>query len=130
MVTVMFGTFSSSHAAAQTKLDLRPPHEVLRGHWKDTVGKLNYYFTKDHVTVIDGSKVKGTFPLETVEENVREVWIKVKLVAEPPSLRTIRVDFRRKGFMETLTYEGVTINNIMLYVGPEDAPQVSSPPDR
>ena len=57
--------------------------------------------------------------LEIIEENFLGLWIKVKLKSEPARLRTIRVDFNGKGFMETFAYQGVTINNIMLYAGPE-----------
>ncbi len=121
MVANMFGSSYASHAAA-SKSDLRPPREVLPGHWQDSIGKLHYYFRQDSVLMIDGGKVLGEFPLEVVEENFMQLWVTIKLKADDANLRTIRVDFRRKGFMETLTLEGYTINNIMLYVGPEQAP--------
>lgn len=122
MVAVMFGSLCSSDAAAKSKVDLRSPREVLTGHWKDIDGKVNYYFTKDHVTMTDGGKVLGDFQFEIVEENTLELWVKIRLKADQANLRTVRVDFKRKGFMETLTYQGVTINNIMLYAGPEQKP--------
>ena len=124
MAAVMFASFHASHAAAHRKSDLRPPREVLPGHWQDAVGKLNYYFRQDHLLMVDGGKVLGDFALEVVEENVMQLWVTIQLTADDATFRTIRIDFRRKGFMETFTMQGYTINNIMLYAGPEQAPLV------
>ncbi len=117
----MLGSSYVSHAA-RTKSDLRPPREVLPGHWQDTAGKLNYYFRQDSVLMADGDKVLGEFPLEVVEENFMQLWVTIKLKADDANLRMIRVNWNRKGFMETFTLQGYAINNIMLYVGPEQAP--------
>ena len=72
--------------------------------------------------MIDGGKVIGDFLLEVVEENAMRLWVAIKLKVDDANLRTIRIDFRRKGFMETFTLQGYTVNNIMLYAGPEQAP--------
>ncbi len=118
----MFGSSHASHAAAWRKSDLRPPREVLPGHWQDAAGKLNYYFSQDRLLMIDGDKVLGDFRLDVVAENALDLWVTIKLQADDANLRTIRIDFKRKAFMETFTLQGYTINNIMLYIGPEQAP--------
>jgi hypothetical protein len=118
----MFGSSHASQTAAHRKSDLRPPREVLPGHWQDAEGKLHYFFSQDRVLMIDGDKLLGDFPLEVVEENFLQLTVTIRLKADDANLRTIRIDFKRKGFMETLTLQGYPINNIMLWVGPEQAP--------
>lgn len=108
--------------AISAEPDLRSPRQVLPGHWKDMAGKLHYYISTTQITMIDGGAPIGTYSYEVVEENRPELSITLKLNAGDARLRTVRVDFKRKGFMETFQYKGVTINNIMLYVDDQQAP--------
>lgn len=121
-VALIFGSLAVFSGKDKAKIDLRPPREVLPGHWKSVDGRVDYYFAQEHLVMVDNGKVVGDFKLETVEENVPELWIKIKLDADQANLRTLRVDFNRKGFMETFAYQGVTINNIMLYAGAKQKP--------
>jgi len=118
VLAAIFGCASS----AMAEPDLRRPREVLPGHWKDTAGKLHYYFDQERVTMINGGELVGTYPYEIVEEDSALNLIRIKLKSANDGLREIRVDFKRKGFMETLRVEGVTINNIMLYVDDRRTP--------
>ena len=119
---MVLGVLVSPLAATQAKVDLRPPREVLPGHWKDQAGHMHYYFEKAQVTMVDRDRLIGTYPFEIIKESRSENLIEIKLEAPDAGLRTIRIDFKRKGFMETFQLKGVTINNIMLYVDDKQSP--------
>src|SRR4051812_17550783 len=121
MLMALAGVFGFA-SSAKAQLDVRPPREVLPGHWKDAAGKLHYYFEKDRVTQIDSEELIGVYPYEIVEEDILQKLIKIKLKSADASLREIRIDFKRKGFMESFQLKGVTVNNIMLYVDDKRAP--------
>jgi len=121
MLMALAGVFGFA-SSAKAQLDVRPPREVLPGHWKNAAGKLHYYFEKDRVTLIDSEKLIGVYPYEIVEEHILQNLIKIKLKSDEASLRDIRVDFKRKGFMESFQVKSATINNIMLYVDDKRAP--------
>ena len=122
MVLIALAVVFGFAPSAKAEPDIRPPREVLPGHWKDVAGKLHYYFDKDQITMVSGGELIGSYPFEIVEENNAECMIKLKLTSDDANLRTIRVEFHRKGFMETFRVKGVTLNNIMLYVDDKRTP--------